>query len=100
MMTKDEWPLLKYWTVYHGKLLGFENLYIIDDSSDPRCTSFLRHARDHWGTNVIFCTADLNYLASEMSSIGEQIQGSSDLTMKLDTDEFFVVNHPDSPDNN
>ena len=99
MMTKDEWPLLKYWTVYHGELLGFENLYIIDDSSDPRCTSFLRHARDHWGTNVIFSTADLNYLASEMSSIGEQIQGSSDLTMKLDTDEFFVVNHPDSPDN-
>lgn len=98
MMTKDEWPLLKHWVVYHGELLGFENLYIIDDSSDPQCTAFLRHARDHWGVNVVFSTADLNQLAAEMSSIGELIQGSSDLMMKMDTDEFIVVNHPTGTD--
>jgi hypothetical protein len=40
MMVKDEWPLLKQWVLYHGELLGFHNLYILDGSSDERSISF------------------------------------------------------------
>jgi len=91
VMTMDEWPLLQTWTLFHGELLGFENLYIIDGSKDPRCISFLRYARVILGVNVIFSDANLNELESIMSQIGKEIGGSSDYIIKVDTDEFLQV---------
>jgi len=91
MMTMDEWPLLKSWVVYHGDMLGFENLYILDSSTDARCVSFLRYARDILGANVIFSDANLNQLGDIIESIAKDISGSSDLIMKMDTDEFLVL---------
>jgi len=76
---------------YHGRLLGFENLYILDGSTDVRCASFLRYARDSLGANVLFSDANLNQLESIMTKIGKDIGGSSDLIMKVDTDEFLAV---------
>ena len=76
---------------YHGYLIGFENLYIIDSSTDSRCLSFLRYARDHLGANVMFGDINLNELERVMDSIGENIAGSSDVFLKVDTDEFLSV---------
>eukprot|EP00553_Chaetoceros_curvisetus_P003864 CAMPEP_0204617556 /NCGR_PEP_ID=MMETSP0717-20131115/4495_1 /ASSEMBLY_ACC=CAM_ASM_000666 /TAXON_ID=230516 /ORGANISM="Chaetoceros curvisetus" /LENGTH=848 /DNA_ID=CAMNT_0051631117 /DNA_START=124 /DNA_END=2670 /DNA_ORIENTATION=+ len=90
-MTMDEWPLVKSWVLYHGYLIGFENLYILDSSTDSRCLSFLRYARDHLGANVIFGDINLNELTNVMTDIGRNIAGSSDIFLKMDTDEFLLV---------
>jgi len=91
LMARDEWPILRNNVLYHGHLLGFENLYILDGSTDPRCTSFLVYARDQLGVNVIFSPATLNDLDYEMSMIGVRLAGSSDLIAKIDADEFVAV---------
>jgi hypothetical protein len=78
---------------YHGHVLGFENLYILDGSTDTRCVSFLRYARDILGANVVFTDANLNEIEAVMSKIATDIAGSSDLIMKVDTDEFLVVHN-------
>jgi hypothetical protein len=36
IMVKNEWPILRKNILYHGHLLGFKNLYILDGSTDPR----------------------------------------------------------------
>uniref|UniRef100_A0A7S4ENK5 Uncharacterized protein n=1 Tax=Pseudo-nitzschia australis TaxID=44445 RepID=A0A7S4ENK5_9STRA len=98
MITMDEWPLIKYWVMYHGDLIGFENIYIIDASTDSRCISFLRYARDILGANVIFSNLELNEISVLMNEIANNIAGSSDFIMKVDTDEYvFVGNHIDQP---
>merc|ERR1711862_572724 len=94
MMTMDEWPLIKYWVLYHGHLLGFEYLYIVDSSINPKCISFLRYARDILGANVLFSDADLNELEGVLTLIGKHVSGSSDFIIKMDTDEFLTVYDP------
>ena len=90
LMSKDEWPILKQWVLYHGELLGFQNLYILDGSSNQDSVTFLRNARDHLGVNVIFTQANLNELELKMTDIANQIAKSSDFIIKLDTDEFLA----------
>ncbi|KAL7531344.1 hypothetical protein ACHAXR_003989 [Thalassiosira sp. AJA248-18] len=63
MMTMNEWPLVKSWIFFHGEVVGFHNLYILDSSTDPRCLSFMRYARDILGANVIFADINLNEIA-------------------------------------
>jgi len=91
MMTMDEWPMIRSWVLYHGEIIGFENLYILDSSGHPSCISFLRYARDTLGANVIFSNANLNELENVMTDIGEALSGSADFIMKMDTDEYLTV---------
>jgi hypothetical protein len=91
IMTMDEWPLIKAWVLYHGHLLGFDKLYIIDSSTDSRCISFLRYARDTLGANVLFNDANLNQLVSLMTEIARNVGNSADFILKVDTDEFLVA---------
>ena len=91
LMTKDEWPLLQEWTLYHGELIGFENLYILDGSTDPKCLAFLIRARDEWGANVVFTKANLNRLARLIDSVFKFAAPSSDIMLKVDTDEFLTM---------
>ena len=83
--------MLKSWLLYHGQLLGFENLYVIDASTNPKCFSFLRYARDVLGANILFNNANLNQLEVLMTRLASDISGSSDFIMKVDTDEFLGV---------
>ena len=32
-MVKDEVDIIEYWIMYHGKLFGYENLFIVDNMS-------------------------------------------------------------------
>lgn len=76
---------------YHGSMIGYQNLYILDGSTDPRCVSFLRYARDILRANVIFSAANLNQLETIIQDLAANIAGSSDLIVKIDTDEFIGV---------
>ncbi len=89
-MTMNDWPLLKDWVIYHGELIGYEHLYVIDGSTHKDCITFLTHARDDLGVNVIFSSAGLNELAGLLSEMSRQISKASDFVVKLDTDEFLA----------
>ena len=91
LMTKDEWPNIKDWVWYHGALLGFQNLYIVDASSNPDSVQFLAHVRDHYGVNVIFSSATLKNVVGQLTEIGRNAGKSCDIMMKMDTDEFLVA---------
>jgi len=91
VMLKDEWPLIKKWVLYHGELIGFDNLYILDGSTDLKCISFLMDARDRLGANVIFTPANLNELAGEMTNVAVSLAASSDFIIKMDADEYLTL---------
>lgn len=90
MMTKDEWPLLKSWVLYHGRIFGFHNLHIIDGSTDSRCLKFLEIAGRIYGVHVIYSQANLNKLGAEILRLMNELAFSSDYLVKMDTDEFIV----------
>jgi len=91
LINKDEWPKIQDWVWYHGALLGFQNLYIVDGSSKPDSIHFLAHVRDHHGVNVVFSTATLSSIEAQLTKIGRNVSKSCDLMMKMDTDEFLVA---------
>lgn len=95
-MTKNEWPLLRDWVVYHGELIGFENLYIVDGSTDKESIAFLAHARDHFGVNVVFSSAGLDRLEAQLSQLARHISKASDFVVKFDVDEFLVTHKEDA----
>jgi len=89
VMTKDDWPLIKSWVLYHGSLLGFENLYVLDGSVDSDCVDFLTTVRDSLKVNVIFTPSDLNQIEADINEIMKSIASASDFVIKLDADEFL-----------
>ncbi len=89
-MTRNDWPLIRTWTYYHGKMFGFENLYVLDSSSDERCRRFLFYARETLGANVIFTVPDFDEILSDINFIMRSVSSSSDFVMKVDPDEFVV----------
>lgn len=95
LMTKDEWPLIKDWTLYHGEMFGFKNLHIVDGSADNNCTTFLKHVRDTLGVNVVFSSVGLDGMTSLLNQIMHTMKTSSDIMIKMDTDEFVSVRKPD-----
>jgi hypothetical protein len=94
VMMKDEWPLTKHWVLYHGELVGFRNVYILDGSTDPRCLSFLTYARDQLGANVIFTPANLNELTNEINVLVDTLANAADFIIKMDADEYLALHKP------
>jgi len=92
LMNKDEWPYLREWLGYHGSLVGFENIYIVDGSDGLKTINYLAHVRDHYGVNAIFSSANLNEVEAQLSRVGREISKASDFIIKMDTDEFLVTN--------
>ena len=93
LMTKDEWPMLRSWVLYHGSRFGFKNLYILDGSTDQNAIRFLRKVNRTLGVNVKFTDANLNQLTYEMNTWAQSFKkvndGSRHFIIKLDTDELI-----------
>ena len=90
IMTKNEWPLIKSNILYHGTIFGFENVYVIDASTDPLVLAFLRAAHEKLGVNVIYSISNLNTVEAEMNMIMRSEKNKTDFLIKLDTDEIMV----------
>ena len=90
MMTKDEWPLLKSWVLYHGHVFGFGNLYIFDNSVNQRCIRFLKHTEKSYGLHVFFTNSSLETIIFEISDVANMLATSSDFVVKFDTDEYLT----------
>lgn len=91
LMTRNEWPLIKSWLLYHGHLLGFENLYIIDGSTDTRVIQFLEQSVSNVGANVYFSKSNLVDLTKEVNDAFFRLRHTCDFLIKLDTDEFLSI---------
>ena len=90
VMTKDEWPLIRSWVLYHAKIFGGENLYVLDGSSDPDQIRFLQDAARRLNVVVFFTKSNLHQLQGEINNIMRSIANSTDFLTKVDSDEFIV----------
>jgi hypothetical protein len=85
--------MLKKWTDYYGKILGYENLYIIDDGSGINPRDYL-----HKDVNVIRQprTGFSSWrLCRSLSKLQRLLLETYDAVIVLDSDEFLVTNRPD-----
>ena len=90
LMTRNEWPLIRSWVLYHGKIFGYPNLYILDGSDDERVLGFLQSLDAH-GVTVIQGLNSLNTIDEEINTLMKNLQHSCDFLLKMDTDEFLIL---------
>ena len=92
LLTKDEWPMLKSWVLYHGNLVGYNNLYIISGCTEYKPLQFLAQVKHiHPTINILYTQAGLDKLNKYIQSIFTQLRYSTDLITKFDTDEFISL---------
>ncbi|KQW89795.1 hypothetical protein ASC94_18600 [Massilia sp. Root418] len=86
--TFNEGEMLLYWERYYGKLVGYENLYVLNNgSTDGSCE------RLHPKTNVINMPTgpvDHEHFAQSQSHFQRFLLMRYDWVVKVDTDEFLV----------
>lgn len=90
--TKDEWPMLKHWVIYHGHHFGFKNLYIINTGSSIECDEFLEKVQSSLGVNVLNSDLGLHEIIKLVNNLYHTLVGTSDFLIKVDTDEFVALN--------
>ena len=91
LMTRDDWPLIRSWVLYHADVFGGENLYVLDGSSDERQLRFMRDATRLLGVHHFRTHANLNWIGSQIQAIAMNLTSSCDFITKMDTDEFIVT---------
>ena len=97
LLTKDEWPMLKSWVLYHANLVGYNNLYIISGCTEYKPLQFLAQIkRIHPTINILYTQAGLDKLNKYIQSIFTQLRYTTDLITKLDTDEFLSLYYQNS----
>jgi len=96
LMTKDEWPLVRDWVMYHAHLFGAENLYVIDGSAArSRARRFLAGAAARLGVAVFWMpAASLEETGEAFNAVLRSLRWSADFLLKLDTDEFLGLAVP------
>jgi hypothetical protein len=92
LMTKNEYPLIKSWILYHGHIFGYKNLYIVDSSDDAETLSFLRNSSSLLGVNVFLTPgSNLNTLENDINTLMRNLRKTADYIIKMDSDEFLVM---------
>jgi hypothetical protein len=87
--------MLKKWVDYYGKILGYENLFIIDDGSENNPKNYLPKS-----VNVISqprTTFESWRLCRSLSKLQRLLLETYDVVIALDSDEFLVTNREDCP---
>lgn len=94
MMQRNETELLEAWLVYHGVLVGFENLYVYDNGSTDRSVRDLLRRFQGAGVHVDDTRADAGDFEAKSHILAATIRrlhslGGHDLYFPLDCDEFI-----------
>lgn len=90
-MTKDDSALIETWIRYHGNLIGYDNLHILDNSTDTRIKNFYKQT-SHLGYHLhIYPECNLNTAESFINGIKNRVKHTCNFVTKFDTDEFLVV---------
>ena len=90
LMTRDDWPLIRSWVLYHADVFSGENIYILDGSSDERQLQFMRLAVQRLKVNYFRSSANLNTLEVLIQELFANLALSCDFITKVDADEFIV----------
>jgi hypothetical protein len=100
LMTKDEYPLIRDWLLYHGHIFGPENIYIIDGSSvNSQARKFIDGPARLFGVTVFWLPhATLEETGEAFNAVLRSLRWSADIVLKLDTDEFLGLGTPLSAD--
>jgi tetratricopeptide (TPR) repeat protein len=94
---RDETLLLRPWLLYHGYLIGFENLFVFDENSaNPAVRATLEEFRA-LGVNIETAPAGEAGLTSKDDVFAARITafretGAYDIAIALDSDEFLCIN--------
>ena len=97
MMQRNEHLLLTPWVLYHGRLFGFNNLFIFDNGSDDELTKAkLRELSDKYGVFVDYSKSSRSNFEQKGEIIVEKIRAleasdNYDFFVPLDCDEFVCV---------
>jgi hypothetical protein len=90
VMHKNALNLLQPCIFYHGHIFGFENLYVLDGSTDQAAQEWLDLARSELHFNVFRTPTNLNGIADEWTAFLKTLSHSADFFVKIDVDEFLV----------
>lgn len=86
-MVKDEVDIIEYWIKYHGKLFGYENLFIVDNMSTDGTYEKINLYKNY-GVKIF---RELDY--KKKGEIMTKLINSSDffdIAFPIDIDEFIV----------
>jgi hypothetical protein len=89
LVTKDEWPLLEPWILYHGKLVGYENIYVISSDTDLRCIDFLATYSKSLGFQYFVSDPSFESIEFSINDLISKLKYSADYVTKIDTDEYL-----------
>ena len=87
--------IIKKWAHHYGKMLGYENLYIIDDGSDIPVAQILEELPVNI-TRVPRTTFDSWRLVRTLGLMQRMLLETYDLVITSDSDEFIVSNDANS----
>ena len=90
-MTKNDNDFVRTWLLYHGERFGYNNLHIIDDSSDKQILDLYEQLK-HLNFNLHLDESG-NRNLNNMQDYFRSIQDSEDddaIFLKMDSDEFIV----------
>jgi len=86
-MVKNEDDIVEYWIQYHGKLFGYNNLYIVDnESTDGTYEKIQKYSK--YGVHISR-EPDYSKKGDIMTDLMNTI-GSYDIAFPLDIDEFII----------
>lgn len=97
-MQKNEEQCLEPWVRYHGYMVGFENLTILDHNSDSPYVCHLLAEYERHGVRVKYLGSDVDYrdkgrLVAEEIQYLERIM-TLDFVFPVDCDEFLFMKCP------
>lgn len=94
-MQKDEAILLTHWVLYYAQILGFENIVILDNSSEDLQTKRILKFFSECGIKIIYnyCHPDCHKMKGGiLSAEARQHRPEIKLMSLLDIDEFYYIN--------
>lgn len=87
-MVKDEEDIIEYWIKYHGKMFGFDNIYIVDNMSTDGTYEKIVQYKNH-GIHI-YREEDYKKKGIILSNIINTCGNKYDIIYPLDSDEFIV----------
>lgn len=91
-MVKNEDDIIREWIEYHGKIFGYNNLYIIDNNSDDNTFEI---CKEYTGKGLFLKQED-DYLKKGEYTTCYSKNTNCDIFIPLDIDEFLVYYNKDN----
>jgi len=88
LITKNDKHSIKQWIDYHGNILGYENLHIIDDSDDVEILDYYKSISS---LNLYQNNKTMDNVLKKINEVMDSVRDDCDFMIKMDADEFLGV---------